>query len=102
MKRFLSFATLSIAANVLAAPFCVVTQFGTECWYYDMPSCRQAAASKNGACIINQDEAQPAQQGGTPFCVVTQYATNCWYYNAQSCQQAAASNRGACVVNPNR
>ncbi len=83
-----------------AAPFCVVRSYGTDCFYYDLPSCRRAAGP-DGACIVNPDEAQ-APSGAAPFCVVTSYGTQCWYYDASSCRRAASSSGGACVVNPNR
>lgn len=101
MKQYILAISLLYSSSVIAAPFCVVTNYGTNCWYFNMNDCRRAAGSQ-GACIINQEEVQQPSAGGTPFCVVTNYATNCWYYNAESCRQAAASNGGACVVNPNR
>jgi outer membrane protein assembly factor BamE (lipoprotein component of BamABCDE complex) len=101
MRNTLLVLLLLISTQVFSAPFCVVNSYGTNCWYYDMNSCRQAAGNQ-GACIVNQQEVQQPASSGTPFCVVTGYATNCWYYDAQSCRQAASSSGGACVVNPNR
>lgn len=101
MKKFLLSVLLVASIPALAAPFCVVKSYGTNCWYYNMNDCSRAAGS-DGACIVNQQEVEQPSAGGTPFCVVTGYATNCWYHNAESCRQAAASNGGACVVNPNR
>lgn len=100
VKILMAFAilTISFTESSFAAPFCVVTGFGTNCWYYDARSCRQAAASENGACIVNSEEAR-APSGGAPFCVVTGFGTNCWYYDANSCRQAAAQSNGQCVVN---
>jgi hypothetical protein len=92
--------TLLSVQLIYAAPFCVVTSYGKNCWYYDMPSCQEAAVSSRGACVINQNEVK-IPSGGAPFCVVTSYGTNCWYYDAPSCQQAAASNGGTCVVKSN-
>jgi len=89
--------SLSFTDIAFAAPFCVVTSYGENCWYYDANSCRQAASSTNGACVINNQQAQ-APSGGAPFCVVTGYGTNCWYYDANSCRQAAATSNGECVV----
>ena len=34
---------LLLPALVAAAPFCAVTGAGTNCWYYDVQTCRQAA-----------------------------------------------------------
>lgn len=95
---------LAFAGKALAAPFCVVASFGTQCYYYDAESCQRAAASARGACVINQEEAQqrPATPVGAPFCVYASYGTQCYYYDAPSCQRAAEAARGACVVNPNR
>lgn len=100
MKTILHAVLILYSGSVFSAPFCVVTNWGTNCYYYNMESCRQAAGTQ-GACIINQDEVQ-RPTSGAPFCVVSAYATNCWYYNAQSCRQAASSSGGACVVNPDR
>lgn len=36
-------------------PFCVVSANGTNCWYYDAPSCQQAARQSQGACVVNPD-----------------------------------------------
>lgn len=93
-------AMLIFSGAAVAAPFCIVTASGKQCYYYDSPSCERAAASARGASLINDAEvhAPPAGQGA-PFCVVTATGTNCWYYDAPSCQRAAASARGQCVVN---
>lgn len=101
-KVAIGLSIVVMAQGAFAAPFCVVTSYGRQCYYYDNPSCQRAAASSNGACVINQEEAKPAPASGAPFCVVTSYATQCWYYDASSCQQAAANSNGACAVNPNR
>jgi hypothetical protein len=121
MRLFsVSLAFLALSAGpVSAAPFCVATQYGENCWYYNRSSCEEAAARSRGACIINQEEIQrrdspsvfgspaPHQSSpyrspssGPPFCVVTQYTTNCYYYDAPSCQRAAAEKNGMCVYNP--
>jgi len=56
---------LFFPAVVFAAPFCAVTGAGTNCWYYDVQSCRQAAGP-GGACVANPEEvrsgSQPRQQ----------------------------------------
>lgn len=102
MKKILLLLSVLCSSLVIAAPFCVVTGVGTNCWYFDAPTCQQAALAQRGACIINQAEAQPAPKNGAPFCVVSSSGTNCWFYDAPSCQQAAAAQRGSCVVNQNR
>ena len=89
------------SSMAMAGTFCNVTSFGKQCWFYDMDSCQQEAASSGGACIINQKEARPPS-GSAPFCVVTSHSSSCWYYNAQDCQREAAISGGACAVNPNR
>ena len=53
---FLTLLLLSPLA--IAAPFCAVTGTGTNCAYYDVQSCRQAAGSR-GACVVNPNEVQP-------------------------------------------
>lgn len=32
------------------APFCVVDDYRRECYYYDISSCKRAAARINGLC----------------------------------------------------
>lgn len=89
-----------IASTTFAAPYCVVSAYGKQCYYYDYNACAQAAGSQ-GACVINQAEAK-APSGSAPFCVVTAYGTQCYYYDAQSCRQAAASANAVCATNPSR
>lgn len=36
-------------------PFCVVTSYATNCWYYSLPPCQEAAARSRGACVVNPD-----------------------------------------------
>ena len=99
MLRTISAAILAagVALPASAAPFCAVFSFGSQCWYYTLQSCEEAAGSA-GACVVNQQEVQPPN-GGAPFCVVTGISTNCWYYSAESCREMAASSGGACYVN---
>jgi hypothetical protein len=33
------------------APFCAVLGYGTQCYYYDLKSCQNAAAASGGACV---------------------------------------------------
>ena len=84
----------------IAAPYCAVFSFGTQCYYYDWSSCQRAAGDQ-GACVINQEEVEPPS-GSAPFCVVASYGTQCFYYDAGSCRQAAAQANATCAVNPNR
>lgn len=99
-KAIALFILISAASATMAAPYCAVFSYGTQCFYFDWKSCQQAAGSQ-GACVINQAEAKvPAV--GAPFCVVASYGTQCFYYDAQSCRQAAASANAVCAVNPNR
>jgi len=92
---------LALTTNVaIAAPYCAVFSWGEECHFYDYKSCLQAAGNQ-GACVINQKEAQ-APSGGAPFCVVAPYGTQCFYYDAQSCRMAASAANAVCAVNPNR
>lgn len=69
--RTLTFASILLfPALATAAPFCVVTGSGTNCWYYDAQSCRQAAGTA-GACVVNPNEMQsgsgPPQRGGIRY-----------------------------------
>jgi hypothetical protein len=51
------------AATALAAPFCLVTASGgTQCDFYDMPSCRAAAERMRGACVVQQQASPQIQQ----------------------------------------
>jgi hypothetical protein len=112
MKRgafFLFAIWLLTAASAAAAPFCVATGFGKNCWYYSRDACERAAASAQGACILNQEEMQQRQQQstpfrsnqpvGAPFCVVTSTGNQCYYYNEPSCQRAARAANGYCAYN---
>lgn len=64
-KRVFVFAGMVLFSSIAgAAPFCVVTAAGTNCWYYDAQSCRQAAGP-SGACVVNQNEVRP-DGGSTP------------------------------------
>jgi hypothetical protein len=91
-------ALLTMTATLaLAAPFCVVTAGGKQCYYMDEPSCERAAAAARGACVINQAETR-TPSGGAPFCVVSSFGTQCSYYDLQQCQNAARSARGTCAA----
>lgn len=99
-----TFTRLSIAAALTlcaaaasAAPFCVVTGMGKQCYFFDEPSCQRVAASQNGACVINSEEAR-APAFGAPFCVVSSFGTQCTYYNLQQCENAARAVRGSCAA----
>jgi hypothetical protein len=98
LKIAASALLLCATGHTFAAPFCAIFSHGKQCYYYDWDACRQAAG-RQGACVINPDEAK-APSGDAPFCVVSSYATQCIYYDAQSCRQAAASQKTVCVVNP--
>lgn len=116
MRALVIGAALAFAAgSAVAAPFCVVTSYGDQCYYYDYPSCQRAAERARSTCVAqgneqNNSDAQPPRSNyappqrasGPPFCVVTSYGNQCYYYDAPSCQRAAQSARGACVVNPDR
>lgn len=108
MKWIAGVILAMVAGSAAAAPFCVVTSYGQNCYYYDMPSCERAAAQQRGACVVQDERREsstyepPRQSSGAPFCVVTGYGSQCHYYDAPSCQRAAQTARGACVVNPSR
>jgi hypothetical protein len=92
---------LMAASQAIAAPFCVITNAGTYCDYYDTVSCQRAAIQWRGVCVVNPKEVQ-APSGPNPFCVVTANGgTQCNYLEIESCRRDAAQWRGACVVNPN-
>jgi hypothetical protein len=55
------FALAMWAGSALAGPFCVVTNFGTECNSFDYPSCQRAAAQARGACVV-----QPGNGASNP------------------------------------
>jgi hypothetical protein len=98
--------------------------FGTQCNYFDYPSCQRAAAQPGGPAWFSPDnngasnpglanitidpnmgkiEPSPPMRGFTqPFCMVSALGSQCWYMDVSSCQRAAASANGACVVNSNR
>lgn len=106
VSRITYIAALMLASSsATAAPFCVVTSYGKNCWYYSRSQCVNAAESQGGMCVINEDDVQtqkPPTTGGAPFCVVTSYGEKCSYYDANSCRRAAEAEDGACVPNSNR
>ena len=101
-RGLFAICVLLLSHYAMAAPFCAVFSYGRQCWYFSYEECLRAAG-REGACVVNPEEARPPRRGeGAPFCVVTSFGTQCWYYDAQSCREAARSTDGACVVNPNR
>ena len=60
-RAFVSGCLLFLPTLVAAAPFCAVTGVGTNCWYYDVQSCRQAAGP-GGACVANPDVVRPSAE----------------------------------------
>jgi len=97
----LALISFAISSRSEAAPFCLVSQFGTQCTYQSADACQQATEALGGACIVNQREAA-APSGNAPFCVVTQGRSDCRYSDADYCRQTAATLGGMCAVNPNR
>jgi hypothetical protein len=90
-------ALTAVSTFATAAPFCVVTSAGRQCFYMDEPTCERAAASARGACVINQSEVR-APANGAPFCVISSAGTQCSYYDAQQCENAARIARGSCAA----
>lgn len=111
-KYFLAVVFYLLSAAAHAAPFCVVTANGTNCWYYGADTCQAAARAANGACVPNTNEdgnrgggssyQSSPSRSGAPFCVQTSYGVDCWYYDMSSCRNAARSKNGLCVINPDR
>lgn len=63
MKRLLLSMMLFPGIAAANAPFCMVSGAGgSQCHYWDLNSCRQAAASVDGLCTANPQAMQPAQQ----------------------------------------
>ncbi len=92
----LSSYTLLFAQSILAAPFCAVSPYSVNCWYYNYPDCQRAIGTQE-YCGINRSEArQPSI--GAKYCVVT--PTNnieCFYSDFMSCKQAATASSGVCL-----
>ena len=74
-SRFLLGVALLFGLSMTAsaqAPFCVVSNLGKDCNYYDTATCRDQARLASGACVVNQDvqpslpSAQPAQPSQGP------------------------------------
>ncbi|MFC1585036.1 hypothetical protein ACFL5V_05775 [Fibrobacterota bacterium] len=42
--------------NTVAGPFCVVTNYERNCWYYDAMDCREDAEQFGGICVVNERE----------------------------------------------
>jgi hypothetical protein len=109
--RAMHFARMGLSAalfvlicgtDAIAAPFCAVASYGrTQCHYYDIQSCRNAAGP-GGGCAVNQQEQNQQGSGSMPFCTVDSYGRReCFYADLQSCQIAGGSSVG-CVINPNQ
>lgn len=66
MKHVLVFAIALAATSHVArasgnAPFCVVTSYGENCWYYDANQCADQATRQRGMCLHKgQAQQQPA------------------------------------------
>jgi hypothetical protein len=88
----------SLATIANAAPFCVVTGAGKQCFYFDAPTCQRIAAASSGACVTNDEEVRAPAGSSAPFCVVASYGTQCIYYNFASCENAARAVRGTCAA----
>jgi hypothetical protein len=50
----------AVSSAAIAAPFCTVSQYGTNCVYFDAPSCQQAAANIRGACVVSSSPSSPS------------------------------------------
>lgn len=59
---FVSTPSVAVAQQVGNAPFCVVTPYRTECYYYDAPSCRAAARQDSGMCVPATPTSQAPQR----------------------------------------
>jgi hypothetical protein len=44
------------AAAHAEGKFCVVTNYGQNCYYYDANQCRAAAYQQGGMCVLNPDQ----------------------------------------------
>jgi hypothetical protein len=93
--------SIAFVPCALSAPFCVVTSYGKNCYYYDADACQDAARSANGMCVVN-DEDETNHANEAPFCVAQSYGLSCYYYTADACYQAASASGGACVANPDK
>lgn len=94
---------LASATATAAAPFCVVTGYGTKnCYYYSQRDCARDAQSQNGMCVVNDQRQQSPSYSRAPFCVVSAYGSQCHYYDVNQCRRDAQSADGTCVVNSNR
>lgn len=70
MRRLLlasAFFGLATSAMAQSAPFCVVSGTGTNCWYYDAPSCQREAARVRGACAVNNQRQRSSDPWSTPY-----------------------------------
>ena len=46
----------AVAFSIGSAPFCVVTNFGKECIYFDVQTCTQEADKQGGMCVLNPNK----------------------------------------------
>jgi hypothetical protein len=106
------------------APFCRVTNFGTEnCWYYSLESCQRALTSDRSFCVRRDKETGDAtvqprsgpaprvplapqkrddeeRPSAAPFCHVSRFGSeSCWYYSLAACERRVESSGGRCLYN---
>lgn len=87
----LALLALPMTAIAGEAPFCVVAGWGTQCHYYDVNLCRQAAASSRGMCVANQaaQSQRPAIPTVQPADIVGNFQRG-YSFGAQMRQQQEA------------
>ncbi len=83
-----------------AAPFCIEQQgLPSECWYYDVQSCRKEATKRNGRCSANADEIV-LPENAAPFCIIEAGAAPaCVFQSGESCDDEAAARNAVCFQN---
>jgi hypothetical protein len=52
MKHILLILTfVLVSATAHATTWCLISDFNSQCWYYSLSACQQAAAFSGGACL---------------------------------------------------
>ncbi len=97
---FFIFFWLLVSPAATAAPFCVEQQgIPSECWFYDVNSCRHEAGRRGGHCSVNLEEVTLPEQGA-PFCVMDSgMVPVCSFQSGESCNEAAAKGNAVCFQN---
>lgn len=97
MRTLLLVSLLIACPAALAAPFCAVYSWGSQCVFSDLDACL-VSLQEDGECIINEAEVR-RPLGDARYCVVTPLALpQCQYEEEDACRVAARNQAGTCMM----